>query len=110
MLNLTTLAEIYLGTIANWNHSAIRSLNPDLASRLPDSPIVVVGSTDWHTSANLLAEALNRASYAFSVHINHSLPHLTMCNPPRKDGHYAQVGNVVHYLHSLHCTRWVTPR
>jgi ABC-type phosphate transport system substrate-binding protein len=84
---LTTLAEIYLGTIANWNHSAIRSLNPDLASRLPDSPIIVVGSADWHTSASLLAEALNRASYAFStlvlLHTNHSPPHLTICSIPQ---------------------------
>lgn len=39
-----TIANIYLGTITNWNDSAIRALNPTL--KLPNQPIAVVYRSD----------------------------------------------------------------
>jgi len=47
------IADIFLGTITNWNDPAITALNPDLT--LPDHELVVVhrsegsGTTDWFT-------------------------------------------------------------
>jgi phosphate ABC transporter phosphate-binding protein len=52
-LDGTTLANIYLGTITNWNDPAIVALNPDLT--LPDHVISTVhrsdssGTTNWFT-------------------------------------------------------------
>lgn len=49
----TVVANIFLGTITNWNDAAITSLNPDLT--LPDHAISVVhrsdgsGTTNWFT-------------------------------------------------------------
>jgi phosphate transport system substrate-binding protein len=49
----TVVANIFLGTITNWNDAAIASLNPDLT--LPDHAISVVhrsdgsGTTNWFT-------------------------------------------------------------
>ncbi len=49
----TVLADIYLGTITNWNDAAITSLNPDLT--LPNHAVTTVhrsdgsGTTNWFT-------------------------------------------------------------
>lgn len=40
----TTLAAIYMGTIANWNDPAIRGVNPDV--KLPEKPIAVIHRAD----------------------------------------------------------------
>lgn len=42
MLNFSTIAKIYDGTISEWNDPAIQALNPTLASSLPSSFIQVV--------------------------------------------------------------------
>jgi len=41
-LDSTTIANIFLGNINNWNDSAIRALNPGLQNVLPNHPITVV--------------------------------------------------------------------
>jgi phosphate ABC transporter phosphate-binding protein len=52
-LSGTVVADIYLGTITNWNDQAITSLNPGV--NLPDHAIVLVrrsdssGTTNWFT-------------------------------------------------------------
>ena len=43
-LDGTTLADIYLGKISNWNDPAIKAMNPDLT--LPDAPITTVFRSD----------------------------------------------------------------
>jgi ABC-type phosphate transport system substrate-binding protein len=77
VLNLTTLADIYLGTIDNWNHSAIRELNLDLAGLLPNAPILVFGAAadprQPPSVEMLLSRALNQASHAFNTQVGNAL-------------------------------------
>ncbi|AGF85754.1 tyrosine kinase family protein [Moumouvirus goulette] len=43
VLDYQTIVDIYLGTITNWNHTAIRNLNTDyINSLLPDKQIIVI--------------------------------------------------------------------
>jgi hypothetical protein len=65
LLNLTTVADIMLGLVDNWNHSAIRELNPALAQYLPNAPIIVVTPTGAPTVMLLLTQALSQASESF---------------------------------------------
>lgn len=45
-LNSTAIAEIFLGTITNWNDPMIQALNPSWASLLPNHAIQVVHRSD----------------------------------------------------------------
>ena len=45
-LDSTTIANVFLGNIVNWNDSAIRNLNPALASVLPNHAIRTVHRSD----------------------------------------------------------------
>jgi ABC-type phosphate transport system substrate-binding protein len=65
VLNLPTLADIMLGTVDNWNHSAIRELNPSLAAFLPNQSIIVVTPTGDADVMLLFTQALSGASTAF---------------------------------------------
>ena len=56
------LAKIYLGDIKNWNHEAIRKLNPDVADKLPDEEIKVVHRKDSSGTTYIFAEYLFAAS------------------------------------------------
>jgi ABC-type phosphate transport system substrate-binding protein len=50
-LDRATLAAIWSGDIATWNHAAIAALNPDLASRLPPVNITLGYIDDFYLSA-----------------------------------------------------------
>ena len=70
MLNLTTLADIMLGTVDTWDHEAIRYLNPTLP--LPSAPITVAipGLTPLINRVSQLSPRRERAfhsngSYSF---------------------------------------------
>jgi hypothetical protein len=65
LLNLATLADIYLGTVDTWDHAAIRDLNPELASLLPNKNITVVLSTSTPSVTSILIQTLSSASLAF---------------------------------------------
>jgi ABC-type phosphate transport system substrate-binding protein len=65
LLNLATLADIYLGTVDTWDHAAIRDLNPELASLLPNKNITVVLSTSMPSVTSILIQTLSSASQAF---------------------------------------------
>jgi ABC-type phosphate transport system substrate-binding protein len=66
VLNLTTLADIYLGTVDRWDHAAIRELNPTLAYLLPAQNITVVLSTyDAPAITRIMAETLRNVSQTF---------------------------------------------
>lgn len=65
LFNLSVVADIMLGIVDNWNHSAIRELNPTLAQYLPDQPIIVVTPTGAPTVMLLMTEALSQASESF---------------------------------------------
>jgi ABC-type phosphate transport system substrate-binding protein len=72
VLNMTTLADIMLGTVDKWNHAAIVALNPDLAAFLPNKPITVVTPTDPDTVL-LFTRALSAVSSEFAT---------AVCSPP----------------------------
>jgi hypothetical protein len=79
VFNLTTLANIMLGHVDNWNHSAIRELNPTLVDYLPNQPITVVTPIGAPTIMLVFTQALSQASPEFnqivccSPHISHFL-------------------------------------
>jgi len=59
-LNGTVLAKIFLGTITNWNASAIKALNPKL--KLPDLPIKPVYRSDGSGSTYAFTNYLSAVS------------------------------------------------
>jgi phosphate transport system substrate-binding protein len=60
-LDSTTIANIFLGNVVNWNDSAIRSLNPSLASVLPNKAITVVHRSDGSGTTFVFTGYLNSA-------------------------------------------------
>lgn len=60
VLDGTTLADIYLGKIANWNDPAIARLNPGL--KLPDSKITVVHRSDGSGTTFNFSDYLSKVS------------------------------------------------
>jgi ABC-type phosphate transport system substrate-binding protein len=64
-LNLSTLADIYLGTVDAWDHAAIRELNPTIQHLLPAQPISVVISTSDIKATRILIDTLSAASETF---------------------------------------------
>lgn len=57
------LADIYLGKITNWNHQALRQLNPQVT--LPDQQIVVLHRTDGSGATYIWTDYLSRVSPAW---------------------------------------------
>jgi phosphate transport system substrate-binding protein len=77
-LNLSTLADIYLGTVDTWDHPAIRELNPDLQSLLPAQPIIVALPNGDDKATRILIQTLSAASQTFRDQVNastHRTPH-----------------------------------
>jgi len=64
------LAEVYLGTIKNWNDPAIKKLNP--AATLPNMPIVVVYRPAGKGSNYVFTEFLSKTSARFRGQIGRS--------------------------------------
>ena len=79
VLNLTTLADILLGTVDTWNHAAIRELNPTLASLLPSAPITVTLPGQNPVVMHILTKSLRAASALFDQTVTQ--PHLPQCHP-----------------------------
>jgi hypothetical protein len=73
VFDLPTVADVMLGTVDNWNHSAIRALNPTLAHLLPNQPILVVTPLGAPTVMQLMSEALSGASASFNQLVRSSL-------------------------------------
>lgn len=61
-LNLTgdLLAQIYIGTITNWNDPSIVALNPGVG--LPDTPIAVVHRSDGSGTTDIFTDYLSKVS------------------------------------------------
>lgn len=55
-----TLAQIYLGKIAKWNHPSLQKLNPE--TKLPDSDILVVRRADGSGTTAVFADYLSVVS------------------------------------------------
>jgi len=58
------LADIYLGTVANWNDAAITSLNPDLT--LPNHAITTIHRSDGSGTTNWFTKYLSIVSSTWS--------------------------------------------
>jgi phosphate ABC transporter phosphate-binding protein len=63
----TIVADIYLGTITNWNDPAITALNPDLT--LPDHAISVVHRSDGSGTTNWFTKYLSLISPTWSSQV-----------------------------------------
>jgi hypothetical protein len=66
LLDLSIVADVMLGTVDNWNHSAIRALNPTLAHLLPNQPIMVVTPLGSPIAMQLMTEALSGSNAQFN--------------------------------------------
>ena len=62
VVDRSTLAGIYNGTIKNWNDPAITKLNPDLAASLADKPITAVHRSDGSGTTEIFTNALKSFS------------------------------------------------
>ncbi len=62
-----TLAAIFLGTIRQWNHSAIAGLNPDF--QLPAEDILVVRRAEGSGTTAVFADYLSKASGAWEKRV-----------------------------------------
>ena len=60
MLTGDVLAQIYLGTITNWNDPAIAALNPGVS--LPDTAIAVVHRSDGSGTTDIFTDYLSKIS------------------------------------------------
>jgi hypothetical protein len=65
LLDLSIVADVMLGTVDNWNHSAIRALNPTLAHLLPNQSIMVITPLGSPIAMRMMTEALSGSSAAF---------------------------------------------
>jgi phosphate ABC transporter phosphate-binding protein len=63
----TVLADIFLGTITNWNDPAIAALNPDLT--LPDHTIVTVHRSESSGTTNIFTKYLANVSSNWNDHV-----------------------------------------
>jgi ABC-type phosphate transport system substrate-binding protein len=66
VLDLSIVADVMLGTVDNWNHSAIRTLNPTLAHLLPNQPIMVVTPLGSSIAMQLMTESLSGSNAQFN--------------------------------------------
>lgn len=56
------IADIFNGTITNWNDARIKELNPTIASKLPDLAITPVWRSDKSGTTNSFQEYLHQAA------------------------------------------------
>ena len=70
-LSRTTLADIFLGKLTQWNDPAIAETNPDLA--LPDLPITLVHRSDGSGTTATLTAHLSAISPAWQTQIGAGL-------------------------------------
>jgi phosphate transport system substrate-binding protein len=63
-LNGTLLADIYLGTVTNWNHTTIKALNPEI--NLPDLKITPIYREDGSGMTAALTTYMARYNGSFS--------------------------------------------
>ena len=59
-LTPTVLAQIFLGQIKNWNHPALRKLNPGV--RFPNKEITVVHRSDGSGTTNMFTDYLTKVN------------------------------------------------
>ena len=71
-LNLTgeVIANIYLGSLKNWNDAAIQTLNP--GTTLPNQPIVTVHRSDGSGTTNIFTKYLSNASATWATQVGAS--------------------------------------
>jgi phosphate transport system substrate-binding protein len=70
VLDGPTLANIYLGTISNWNDPAIKKLNPGLS--LPNQPIVAVHRSDASGTVYVFTNFLTKVSTAWNQQVGNA--------------------------------------
>ena len=58
ILDRQTLVDIYNGKVNKWNDTAIATLNPVLAAKLPDATITVVHRSDGSGTTEIFTKAL----------------------------------------------------
>jgi phosphate transport system substrate-binding protein len=57
-----TLVDIYMGKVTSWNDPEITALNPDVASKLPNHPIVVAHRSDGSGTTEIFTRTLSSIS------------------------------------------------
>jgi len=62
IIDRQTLVDIYMGKVTSWNDPAITATNPDLASKLPNQPIVVAHRSDGSGTTEIFTRALSAIS------------------------------------------------
>ena len=69
VLSRQLVADIFLGVVTNWNDSAVRALNPELAAadKLPDYPFIRVVDALPNTMSLLFSTALGKFSDSFAA-------------------------------------------
>jgi phosphate transport system substrate-binding protein len=65
-----TLANIFLGTIVNWNDAAIAALNPGVT--LPNKPIVVVHRSDGSGTTYIFTDYLSNVSADWKANVGNA--------------------------------------
>src|SRR5574344_872025 len=66
-LTPTVLASIFLGQIKNWNHPALRKLNPGV--RFPNKEITVVHRSDGSGTTNMFTDYLSKVNASWRTKI-----------------------------------------
>jgi hypothetical protein len=61
VLNMSVIADIYLGNVARWNDSKIEELNPELVGLLPSTEIMVLVLNEPSEITRLFTGALAKA-------------------------------------------------
>jgi len=69
VLDHQTLVGIYNAKITNWNDPAIKALNPDLASKLPDASITAVHRSDGSGTTEIFTKALASFSQEWKTNV-----------------------------------------
>lgn len=70
VLDGTTVANIFLGTITKWNDPAIAALNPGVA--LPDQDIIVVHRSDGSGTTYIFTDYLSKVSPEWSTKVGNA--------------------------------------
>jgi phosphate transport system substrate-binding protein len=61
-LDADTIAGMFLGHVTTWNDPAITAINPDIASNLPATPILIVHRSDGSGTTNAFTSYLDTVS------------------------------------------------
>ena len=69
VLDRQTLVGIYYAKITKWNDPAIKALNPDLASKLPDASITAVHRSDGSGTTEIFTKALASFSQEWKTNV-----------------------------------------